>query len=96
MAIIVNDHLKLEYSAMVPIKGGPIKNPIKPIEEIAASAVPGDIVFDFPAALYTNGTTDETPNPTNIKPIQAVMIYGKITAINNPLVIQIPLAINTF
>ena len=95
MAISVNDHLKLLYSAMVPINGGPNKNPINPMVEMAASAAPGDMVFDFPAALYTNGTTDDTPSPTSIKPIAAVMMKGKITASNKPLVIKIPLAMST-
>ena len=95
MAISVKDHLKLLYSAMVPISGGPNKNPIKPIVEMDASAIPGDMVFDLPAALYTSGTTEETPRPTNINPMAAEMMNGKITAINKPLVIKIPLAIST-
>ncbi len=56
--------------------GGPNKNPIKPIVETAASEAPGVIVPDFPAALYTKGTTEETPKPTNRKPPVAATIVG--------------------
>lgn len=64
IAITVNDQRKPAISAIKPIKGGPIKNPKNPIVETAAKATPGDMVFDFPVALYTSGTTEETPKPT--------------------------------
>ena len=50
-AINVNDALNVAIPAIKPITGGPIKNPIKPIVDTAASATPGDMVFDRPAAL---------------------------------------------
>ena len=63
--MMVKDHLKLKACATNPTNGGPIRNPINPIVETAVIAIPADMVFVFPAALYTSGTTDETPNPTN-------------------------------
>ena len=60
---------KLEACAIKPITGGPIKNPKKPSEETAVMAVPGDNVLDLPAALYTSGTTEETPSPIKKKPM---------------------------
>lgn len=35
--------------AINPIRGGPIKRPIKPMVETAAMAIAGGKVFDFPA-----------------------------------------------
>ena len=67
-AIKTNDARKVASPAMKPISGGPTKNPIKPIVDTAARAAPGDMVFDLPAALYTIGTTDDTPAPTNKNP----------------------------
>ena len=71
--------------------GGPNKKPIKPIVETAASEAPGVIVPDLPAALYTNGTTDDTPRPTNKKPAVAANSVGTITASIKPAVITMPL-----
>ena len=71
-AMKINDALKVAKPAIKPIIGGPIKKPTKPMVDTAASATPADIVFDFPAALYTMGTTDDTPAPTSIKPAIAV------------------------
>jgi hypothetical protein len=71
-AININEALKVANPAINPIIGGPNKNPINPIVDTAASATPGAMVFDFPAALYTIGTTDETPAPTSKKPAIAV------------------------
>lgn len=90
-AIIKKDILKLVAPATIPMRGGPIKKPRKPIVETADKPTPGDNFLDFPAALYTIGTTDETPAPTNKKPIIAVYICGKITAITRPLAVRIPL-----
>lgn len=50
-AISVNEARKVNKPATKPITGGPIKNPTKPMVETAAKATPGDMVFDFPAAL---------------------------------------------
>ena len=71
-AINTNDARKVAKPAMNPIIGGPNKKPIKPMVDTAASATPGCMVFDFPAALYTIGTTDDTPAPTSRKPAIAV------------------------
>ncbi len=60
--------LKLSACATKPIKGGPMKNPRKPIDDTDAMATPGGTVVDLPARLYTMGTTDDTPKPTSIKP----------------------------
>ena len=51
MPTIAKDQRKSANWATIPIKGGPIKNPMKLIEETAANAIPADIVVDFPAAL---------------------------------------------
>jgi hypothetical protein len=63
-----NDTLRLVASAIKPIMGGPIKSPINPMDDTAVSAVPGESDFDFPAALYTIGTTEETPIPIKKNP----------------------------
>ncbi len=65
---MVKETRKLVTPATTPITGGPAKKPKNPIDETAASATPGDITFDFPAALYIKGTTEETPKPTKKKP----------------------------
>lgn len=69
-AISANENLKPENPAIIPIIGGPIKNPKKLIVDTEANALPGDVLVDFPAALYTIGTIDETPAPTSKKPIK--------------------------
>lgn len=94
-AIKIKETRKLLACAMNPMTGGPIKNPRYPMVETAASATPADTFFDFPAALYTNGTTDETPAPTRIKPAIEVAISGKTIAIDNPAAMIIPLVCNT-
>ena len=71
MAITVKDQRKPAACAMKPINGGPSKKPRKPTVESAASAAPGDMVVDFPAIPKVNGTTEETPMPTNKKPMVA-------------------------
>ena len=83
-AINAKDQRKLEACAIKPIIGGPIKKPKKLIEDTIASATPGSIFFDLPARLYTIGTTDDTPIPTNKKPIVAITIFGNKTASINP------------
>jgi len=95
-AINVNDHRKLKACAIKPINGGPRRNPKKPIVETAVNATPADIFFDFPAELYTKGTTEETPMPTNKNPIVAGTIKGKATAVNKPAAITIPLDCKIF
>lgn len=42
-ATMANDQRRFNASAIKPIKGGPIKNPRKPIVETAASAAAGAI-----------------------------------------------------
>ena len=59
--------------------------------DTAASAIPGSMVFDFPARPYTNGTTDDTPKPTRRKPVIAVATYGKMTAVSSPTAMMSPL-----
>lgn len=95
-AIIKNEIRKLKMPATNPMIGGPAKKPRKPILETAAKAIPGDICFDLPASLYTNGTTEETPKPTIKKPIMEVIKPGKITAMSNPVVINDPLNCTVF
>src|SRR5450432_2238639 len=90
-AIKVNDTLKLVAPAIRPITGGPNKKPRKPIVDTADNAVPADNTFDFPATLYTSGTTEETPKPTKKNPKIAVIKWGKITAISNPAAVNEPL-----
>ena len=68
IAITTKEMRRLEIPAIIPINGGPIRKPKKPIVETAAMATPADITFDLPAVLYTNGTTDDTPNPTSKNP----------------------------
>jgi hypothetical protein len=46
-----NEPLKLEASAINPINGGPMRNPINPSDETAVMAIPAVMVFDLPAAL---------------------------------------------
>ena len=46
-----NEPLKLDPSAINPMIGGPIRNPINPRDETAVMAIPAFIVFDLPAAL---------------------------------------------
>lgn len=96
IAINVNDQRKLHVCEINPIMGGPNRNPKNPILETAVKAIPGDMVFDFPAELNTNGTTDETPNPTNKNPKVAGKIDGINTANKSPDAISIPLTIKTF
>jgi hypothetical protein len=72
-AMTTKDIRRLEMPAIIPINGGPIKKPKKPMVETAAIATPADITFDLPAALYTNGTMEETPKPTKKNPIMAVI-----------------------
>src|ERR1044072_8365824 len=64
--------------------------------DTAASAIPGDRVLDFPAALYTSGTTEDPPAPTSRKPNMAVAKYGSSTAISRPVAVKAPLSCNTF
>ena len=90
-AINPSDTRKLVACATNPINGGPIKNPRYPIVDTAANATPGDNTFDRPAALYTNGTTDDTPAPTNRKPASAGSSHGKAIASNNPNAVIPPL-----
>src|SRR5687767_11400010 len=59
-AIRRNEIRRLDMPAIRPITGGPIRNPRKPMLVTAASAAPGESVFDLPASLYTRGTTAET------------------------------------
>src|ERR1700730_2505368 len=82
--------------AIKPIKGGPNKNPRYPMVDTAAIATPGDISLDLPAEPYTRGTTDDTPAPTNRKPARAVKKNGKMTAINKPAAVTIPLHWSVF
>ena len=91
-AISVKDHCNPKASAIKPIMGGPTKNPRNPILDTAAKAIPGDSLVDLPAWLYSNGTTDETPNPTNRNPIVAMIKLGNKTAIKRPIAITMPLA----
>ena len=83
--------LKLVASAMKPMMGGPIRKPKNPNDDTAVSAMPGESVFDFPAALYTMGTTDDTPAPIKKNPINEGIIEGNATAINRPIVVKRPL-----
>ena len=62
---------KLVNSAIKPIKGGPIKNPIKLILVTMVNAIPGGTFGWLPAVLKTIGITLETPKPTSIKAIVA-------------------------
>ena len=59
--------------------------------ETAANATPGDSTLDRPAALYTIGTTDETPAPTNRKPSNAGNSVGKTIATSRPPAVREPL-----
>jgi hypothetical protein len=90
--IIKNEILRLDASAMNPINGGASKSPRKPSDETAVSAVPGAIVFDLPAALYTIGTTDDTPIPMRKNPIKAGNNCGNITESSKPAVVNAPLS----
>ena len=90
-AIIKKETLKLEIPATNPIKGGPMRKPKKPMVETAVIAIPTSSFFDFPAALYTSGTTDDTPKPTSEKPIMPAIKTGKAVAIINPIQIRQPL-----
>ena len=90
-AIKVNDTLRLVAPAIIPIIGGPSKKPKNPMVDTAERAVPADNTFDFPATLYTSGTTEETPKPTRKNPKIDVTKYGNITAINKPEAVKEPL-----
>jgi len=72
IAINRNEARKVAKPAIKPITGGPTRKPTKPTVDTAASATPADMVFDLPAALYTIGTTDDTPTPTSRNPAIAV------------------------
>jgi hypothetical protein len=50
-AIIRKDIRRLDNPATIPIIGGPIKNPKKPMLDTAANAMPGEMVVDLPAWL---------------------------------------------
>src|SRR3954469_21334147 len=91
IAITENEILKLVAPAINPINGGPDRKPRNPIVETAASATPGDMTFDLPAALYTSGTTEDTPKPTSRKPRIAVPRCGNNTAITRPVAVRMPL-----
>nr|GFD25142.1 hypothetical protein [Tanacetum cinerariifolium] len=74
------------------MSGGPSKKPAKPTVETAASATPAGMVRERPAALYTSGTTDDTPSPTSIKPREAISKVGNATANVSPTVVSTPLS----
>src|SRR5437763_248024 len=84
MAMIRNDMRRLKIPATIPMSGGPTRKPRNPMLETAASAIPGDRREDFPASLYTSGTTEETPKPTMKNPMMEVSKNGKITATESP------------
>src|SRR3569833_1855529 len=90
-AMMAKNKRRLTACAINPISGGPARKPINPMEDTAAIATPGGIVFDLPARPYTMGTTDDTPKPTNIKPTAAGYKYGNATAINKPVEMTTPL-----
>src|ERR1700712_4894813 len=94
-AIRPRETRKLKACAMKPIKGGPKRKPKHPMVETAASATPGESILERPAALYTSGMTEETPAPTNKKPVVAGKSQGKRIAVNNPEVISSPLTWRT-
>jgi len=65
------------------------------MEETMDNATPGAIFCDLPAKLYTSGTTEDTPNPTNKNPMVEGMSCGKHTADNKPVMITKPLVRKT-
>lgn len=71
-AITAKDKRKPDIPASTPTSGGPIRNPKKLMVDTDARAMPGDSIFDLPAALYTRGTIEDTPIPTNKNPKVAV------------------------
>ena len=91
-AIMMKDMRRLDAPATMPIRGGPIKNPKKPMLDTAASATPGDISLDFPAVLYTSGTTEDTPSPTRKNPVMAGARYGNTNEMPSPVTISSPLS----
>ncbi len=92
MAISAKDILNPNKPDIIPITGGPNKNPKKPMLETSDNAVPVLSVFDLPVSLYTKGTTEDTPKPTSKKPIIAVSNMGNKIAILKPIVIKNPLS----
>lgn len=82
------------FSAKKPMPGGPRKKPIKAMLVITVSACCGVVVWEFPANVYTNGTTAEIPNPTIIKEMSVVKRVGNKTALIIPIKISVPLMIN--
>ena len=82
---------RLNKPATKPIIGGPIKKPKNPMLDTAANAIPGEMVVDLPAWLYTSGTTEEMPKPTIKNPVIAVGTYGNMMATDRPVAISRPL-----
>ncbi len=74
--------------------GGPTKNPTNPTLLTAARAADGSILFSFVAKIYTTGKTDDTPNPTNAKPVITKMGMDVDKDKIIPNAINMPLPIN--
>ncbi len=87
---MINEVLRLVRPATNPIIGGPINNPIMPIEDTAAMATGGGKVRDLPARLKTRGTPGDTPMPTKNIPKTAGRRYGNRTATSSPDVMLRP------
>ena len=52
-AIKAKEMRRLETSAIKPITGGPSRKPKKPMEDTIAIAIPGAMLLERPARLYT-------------------------------------------
>lgn len=90
----VKDICNENFSAKKPMHGGPRKKPIKPMLVITVSACSGEAVFEFPAKVYTKGTTADIPSPTITNERSVVSNVGNRTAQTIPIKIKDPLIIN--
>ena len=81
-------------SVSVPMKGGPPKNPINPIDPTIVKAIDGMNFSDFPAFEYTIGITEDTPKPIIINPSVTNIKVGNKADIKNPVVIRMLLRSN--
>ena len=95
-AIVIKEYCSPANWAIYPIKGGPIKNPKKPILLTVAIAIPLGMLGAFAAVLKISGTMLLTPKPTSKNPMVAVINCGSKTASIIPQKISTPLICTIF
>lgn len=67
-AVMPSPPRKLRWSAVMPITGGPMREPRYPVVVTAVMAEPAARSDARPAALYTTGSTLASTKPISVKP----------------------------